>query len=237
MARREPVRGETLSLTGRYVFVRDVTDRRQAERKRQEAEEALRTRSVELEAVLETIPTAVWFTTDREMRNVVSNRRAIELLHLPSTIDLSNAPNRPEDFSVFRDGVEVPSSERCGALPALVGQQAVHGAQGQQPLLESRAGAGIDVLQRQCRDRLVPLGRRLAAHRARPGEPRRRRPAAQAQARRRAVDGAERARHQRAEVRRAVDRARRGDGALDHRRRRAAVRRSRSPAAAASARV
>ena len=125
MARRQTVNGETMSLTGRYVsyvmfplgdglgvFVRDITDRREAERTRHEAEEALRKRSAELEAVLETVPTAVWFTTDREMRNVVGNRRAIELLRLPRAIDLSNALDRPENFSVFRDGVEVPPHQR-----------------------------------------------------------------------------------------------------------------------------
>jgi PAS domain S-box-containing protein len=125
MARRQTAKGETMSLTGRYVsytmfplgdglgvFVRDVTDRREAERQRQEAEEALRKRSAELEAVLETIPTAVWFTTDREMRNVIGNRRATELLRLPRAVDLSNALNRPEGFTVFRDGVEVPPHER-----------------------------------------------------------------------------------------------------------------------------
>jgi two-component sensor histidine kinase len=70
MARRATLRGETLSLMGRYVsyvafplgdglgvFVRDVTDRRNAEKQRELAEEALRKRSTELEAVLETIPT------------------------------------------------------------------------------------------------------------------------------------------------------------------------------------
>jgi two-component sensor histidine kinase len=125
MARREAVRGETMSLTGRYVsyvmfplgeglgvFFRDVTDRREAERRRQEAEEALRKRSAELEAVLETIPTAVWFTTDREMRQVIGNRRAIELLRLPREVDLSSALDRPEGFTVFRDGVELPPHAR-----------------------------------------------------------------------------------------------------------------------------
>jgi two-component sensor histidine kinase len=125
MARRETTHGETMSLTGRYVsyvmfplgdglgvFVRDVTDRREAERKRQEAEEALRKRSVELEAVLETVPTAVWFTTDRELRQVIGNRRAIELLRLPREVDLSNALNRPESFTAFRDGIELPPHER-----------------------------------------------------------------------------------------------------------------------------
>src|SRR5580698_1113614 len=95
MSRRETVTGETMSLVGRYVsyvmfpsgdglgiVFRDVTDRRNAEKQREEAEEALRKRTAELEAVLETIPTAVWFTTDREVQTLVSNRRAAELVHI-----------------------------------------------------------------------------------------------------------------------------------------------------------
>jgi two-component sensor histidine kinase len=125
MARRETLQGETLSLTGRYVsyvmfplgdgvgvFFRDITDRRIAEQQREEAEEALRKRTAELEAVLETIPTAVWFTTDPELRHVVGNLRAIELLRLPREVDLSNALNRPAGFKVFLNGVELPPSER-----------------------------------------------------------------------------------------------------------------------------
>ena len=125
MAERETLKGETLSLTGRHVsyvmfplgdglgvFVRDVTDRRTAEKQREDAEEALRKRSAELEAVLETIPTAVWFTTDRELRHVVGNRRAIELLRIPRELDLSSALNRPSGFTVFRDGIEVPPDSR-----------------------------------------------------------------------------------------------------------------------------
>ena len=125
MARRAAVKGEALSMVGRYVsyvifplgdglgvLIRDVTDRREAESRRQQAEEALRKRSAELEAVLETIPTAVWFTTDRDMRQVIGNRRAIELLRLPREVDLSNALTRPSGFTVLRDGVEVPPHER-----------------------------------------------------------------------------------------------------------------------------
>ena len=75
MAGRRMVKGETLSMVGPSVSYcmfplgdglgitfRDVTDLRTAEKHRDAAEEALRKRTVELEAVLETIPTAVWFT-------------------------------------------------------------------------------------------------------------------------------------------------------------------------------
>ena len=125
MSRRETVTGETMSLVGRYVsyvmfpigdglgiVFRDVTDRRNAEKQREEAEEALRKRTAELEAVLETIPTAVWFTTDRELRHVVGNLRAIELMRMPREVDLSTALNQPTGFDVFRNGVELPPSER-----------------------------------------------------------------------------------------------------------------------------
>jgi PAS domain S-box-containing protein len=125
MARREIVRGETMSLVGRYVsyvmfplgdglgvVFRDVTDRRVAEKQRELAEDALRARSAELEAVLETIPTAVWFTTDPELREVVGNRRAIELLRMSREADLSSALNQPVNFTVFHDGLEIAPEER-----------------------------------------------------------------------------------------------------------------------------
>ncbi|HTE79138.1 MAG TPA: PAS domain-containing protein, partial [Reyranella sp.] len=125
MARREIVRGETMSLVGRYVsyvmfplgdglgvVFRDVTDRRIAEKQRELAEDALRARSAELEAVLETIPTAVWFTTDPELRNVIGNRRATELLRMSREADLSSALNQPLHFTVFRDGESLAPDDR-----------------------------------------------------------------------------------------------------------------------------
>jgi PAS domain S-box-containing protein len=73
MARRTIVKGETLSMIGERwvsycmfplgdglgVIFHDVTDRRKAEEHRDQAEESLRKRTAELEAVLATIPTAV----------------------------------------------------------------------------------------------------------------------------------------------------------------------------------
>jgi two-component sensor histidine kinase len=160
MARRAILEGETLSLTGRYVsymifplgeglgvFFRDATDRREAEKKRQDAEEALRKRSAELEAVLETIPTAVWFTTDRELRHVSGNQRAIELLRMPRHADLSSALNRPTGFTVFRDGVEVPPDQR----PL---HRAAHGETVTNELLEVRFDNGE---QRMLLMRAAPL--------------------------------------------------------------------------------
>ncbi len=97
---------------GMGVTFRDVTDRRKAEERRDRAEEALRKRTIELETVLETVPTAVWFTYDRELRHVNGNRRATELLRLPREADLSRALDDPRTFRVHRDGRELPPSER-----------------------------------------------------------------------------------------------------------------------------
>ena len=148
MASRQVVKGETMSLMGRYVsycifplgdglgvIFRDVTDRRSAEKQREEAEDALRERTVQLEAVLETIPTAVWFTTDRELRHVIGNRRAIELLRMPREVDLSSALNSPKGFTVFRNGIEVPPDGR----PL---HRAAHGEEVSDELLEVRFDNG-----------------------------------------------------------------------------------------------
>jgi PAS domain S-box-containing protein len=103
MRRREVVQGETLSMVkarwvsycmfplgqGMGVIFREVTDRKRAEELRDAAEEALRKRTMELEAVLETIPTAVVFTYDPQARSLVANRRAIDLLRLPKRTDIS----------------------------------------------------------------------------------------------------------------------------------------------------
>ena len=90
MAARRLVRGEIQSrMAGRLasycifplgdgigVVIRDVSDRR-------DAEIALERRSAELEAVLGTVPVAVWFTHDPQGRIIARNRRATEILRVP----------------------------------------------------------------------------------------------------------------------------------------------------------
>jgi PAS domain S-box-containing protein len=126
MARRTIVKGETLSMIGERwvsycmfplgdglgVIFHDVTDRRKAEEHRDQAEESLRKRTAELEAVLATIPTAVWFTYDRDLRKVVGNRRAFDLLRLPREGDLAVLLQDPSAVRVYRTGEEVPPDAR-----------------------------------------------------------------------------------------------------------------------------
>jgi len=146
MAGRKQVSGETMSLVGRYVsyvlfplgdglgiFFRDVTDRRRAEALRDQAEEALRKRRTELEAVLETIPTAVWFTNDPEAKRLVANRRAVELLRMPKGVlpSLGQLPPEQRPYRFYRNGREVPPDQ----LPM---QRAVRGEAVTDELLEVR---------------------------------------------------------------------------------------------------
>lgn len=118
MATRRVVQGETQSMMaprlisyrlfplgdGLGVALSDVSDRR-------DAQQALGERSAELEAVLDTIPTAVWFTYDREAREIVRNRRAVELLRLPqdTTMRLAAAPHRT--FRFQRNGQDIGPDE------------------------------------------------------------------------------------------------------------------------------
>jgi len=145
-----PVKGETMSLVGRYVsyvlfplgdglgiFFRDVTDRRKAEERRDKAEDDLRRCTAELEAVLETIPTAVWFTNDPAARTLVGNRRAAELLRTPAgtTPSLSAPPGERPPHRFYRDGRELPPE----ALPL---QRAARGEEVMDELLEVRFDNG-----------------------------------------------------------------------------------------------
>jgi signal transduction histidine kinase/DNA-binding response OmpR family regulator len=80
---------------------------------RKEAEEKLRKRTTELETVLETVPTAVWFTYDRDARHVTGNRHAADLLRLPAhaNASLTASENERPSYRLFREGQEVPPGD------------------------------------------------------------------------------------------------------------------------------
>lgn len=99
----------TKPFAARELLARVSTNLRMA-RMRREAMEALRARTVELETVLETVPTGVWFTYDSDASRASGNRLAAELLRLPIDANASlSAPaaERPTSFRVRRDGVPV----------------------------------------------------------------------------------------------------------------------------------
>ena len=80
-------------------------------RLRREIASELETQKVRLQAVLDTVPVAVWFTFDSAGQQVIGNRRAAEMLRIPETANasLSVPPAQaPQHYRVFKDGVELP---------------------------------------------------------------------------------------------------------------------------------
>jgi two-component sensor histidine kinase/CheY-like chemotaxis protein len=78
---------------------------------RREVTAELEIQKMRLQAVLDTVPVAVWFTYHNLAINVIGNRRAAEMLRMPETanVSLSRPPALvPQHFRVFKDGAELP---------------------------------------------------------------------------------------------------------------------------------
>ncbi|WP_240540083.1 HWE histidine kinase domain-containing protein [Salinarimonas soli] len=82
----------------------DVTERRRAA-------EAARDRSHELETVLATVPAAVWFTHDRDVRHVVRNRYAMHLMGLDPEATQSFGSAGIPHIRLMRDGEAVTARD------------------------------------------------------------------------------------------------------------------------------
>jgi signal transduction histidine kinase/DNA-binding response OmpR family regulator len=94
----------TKPFSARELLAR-VSANLQMARLRRESAEALRARTAELETVLETVPTAVWFTRDPDARRVWGNRQAASMLRMTEDANQSlTAPEgeRPSHFRVYR---------------------------------------------------------------------------------------------------------------------------------------
>jgi PAS domain S-box-containing protein len=83
--------------TGTFVLaaVTDITDRKHAE-------ELLRTRTAELEKVLDLIPAAVWIARDPDCHEVVGNKHAAALFDVPLDTNLSQTPTPGHDTPTIR---------------------------------------------------------------------------------------------------------------------------------------
>ncbi len=80
-------------------------------RLRRELRVEVETQKIRLQAVLDTVPVAVWFTFDSEAKHVIGNRWAAEMLRMPETADASlsqASADLPRHFRVFKDGAELP---------------------------------------------------------------------------------------------------------------------------------
>ncbi len=105
-------------LKGFRGMTRDVTERMRAE-------EVLRQRTEELQAIMEAAPTAIFVTRDPDARTISGNRAARELVALPPDANISKtAPEeeRPTGWQEMRDGIPIPSQD----LPL---QQAARGVE------------------------------------------------------------------------------------------------------------
>jgi len=82
-------------------------------RMRREAEAAQREQAARLEAVLATVPTAVWFTHERDASHVFGNAHGLALMRLPSGANASlSAPGDAlPSYRPFRNGRLVPLAE------------------------------------------------------------------------------------------------------------------------------
>ena len=92
------------------VVLRDITERKRAEAALQESEQRARARAAELQAVLDTVPAAVWIARDPQGNRIETNRFGAELLRRPHGTNVSvTAPpdERPMNFRPMKDGVEI----------------------------------------------------------------------------------------------------------------------------------
>ena len=96
------------------VYGQDITERKRAEEALRESERSAEARATELQAVLDTVPAAVWISRDREGRRIDANRFGAELLQRPqgSNVSVTAPPGeRPANFRLMRNGTPLADDE------------------------------------------------------------------------------------------------------------------------------
>ncbi len=114
-----PFRSEDVAAMGTFAAVAFglvwmVGRWRRAESEQEEAGEALRQHAEELQAILDTVPAAVFITRDPGARRMDGNRFTADVLRLPPGSNVSKtapAGERPTTFSAMKDGEEIPGDE------------------------------------------------------------------------------------------------------------------------------
>ena len=102
-----PYRTQRKTVEGVVITFNDVTDLKRAQ-------EDQRRRTAELEALMESVPAAVWITDTVDCRRITGNRKSYEMLRLERGANVSkSAPKgeEPTGFKLFKDGRELTPDE------------------------------------------------------------------------------------------------------------------------------
>jgi signal transduction histidine kinase/DNA-binding response OmpR family regulator len=105
----------TKPFSARELLARINTNIAMARMRRDIAAE-VEAQKTQLQTVLATVPAAVWFTYDADVRTVIRNRHAAELLRMPLAANMplsTSGLERPQHFRFYQNGAEAP----IGSLP------------------------------------------------------------------------------------------------------------------------
>ncbi len=111
----------------RYVLgvSSDITDRKRAEEQRQRLAQELADRAVELQAVLDAAPVAVWIAHDPQCLQITGNAYADQILQAPHRGNVSRSALPGEvavSYKVFRNGVELQPEEMPAQVATATGK-------------------------------------------------------------------------------------------------------------------
>jgi PAS domain S-box-containing protein len=111
---------------GLSVFATDITERKQAEEALKRSEAGAKARAEELAVIFDAVPGMALISQDPTCRRITGSRAAYELLRLLPGGNISrSAPEgeRPSNFRLVRDGLELPLTELPLQKAAATGQE------------------------------------------------------------------------------------------------------------------
>jgi PAS domain S-box-containing protein len=120
-----PLRDRDGKVVRWFGTMTDVSEQRKTEEALRKAHCEEVARRVELQAIMDAMPVAMFMSRDRECRHAFGNQNAYQLLHEPPGSNLSkSAPpgQRPAGFRVRKDGKEIPPHEMPLQKAAATGQ-------------------------------------------------------------------------------------------------------------------
>ena len=109
-----PLKSDSGQIVGASMISRDITSRKQAEHEVERLNRDLNDRISELHRMLDVLPIGVGIAYDPECRFIQMNTYMARLLSLPAEANGSMtapAQERPQHFTIWQDGHEVPGDE------------------------------------------------------------------------------------------------------------------------------